>query len=87
MVAPDGTSMHKHYINDLKASGFTFENGIYTIKGTVTVGMKDGPVKDVPVTIKITNDSVIAIWIGPSGVDGHFGTSPIYGTAHAMRNR
>jgi plastocyanin len=41
--------------------------------------MKDGPVSDVPVTIKVFNNAVIGFWIGPDKVDGHFGTSPVYG--------
>ena len=80
MVKPDGTAMHRHVVSDLKASSFTNENNVYAINGTATVTMKDGPVKDVPVSIKVMNDSAMAIWIGPSGVDGHFGTAPVYGT-------
>lgn len=80
MVKPDGTAMHRHVVSDLKASSFTNENNVYAINGTATVTMKGAPVKDVPVSIKVMNDSAMAIWIGPSGVDGHFGTAPVYGT-------
>lgn len=81
MVKPDGTGMHRHVVSDLKMSRFTNENNVYSINGTATVIMKGSPVKDVPVAIKVMNDSALAVWIGPSGVDGHFGTTPIYGTA------
>ncbi|MEO9295848.1 MAG: hypothetical protein ABI347_09640 [Nitrososphaera sp.] len=84
MVEPDGTSMHRHAVSDLKVSGFTNENNVYVINGTATVDMKGTLVKDVPVTIKVMNDSAIAMWIGPARVDNHFGTTPIYGMV-AMR--
>lgn len=84
MVKPDGTAMHRHAISNLQVSSFTNENNTYAINGTATVTMKNGTVQDVPVTIKIMNESAIAIWIGPAAVDGHFGTAPIYGTV-AMR--
>jgi hypothetical protein len=85
MVKPDGTAMHRHTVSDLKVLAVTNENGVYSINGTATVTMKDGPVKDVPVVIKIMNDSVMAIWIGPGMVNGHFGTGPLYGTAILWR--
>lgn len=85
MVKLDGSAMHQHNVTDLKASTFSFENGTYTINGTATVTMKDGPVQDVPVGIKIMKDSVIAMTIGPDKVDKHFGTDPIYGTVAQER--
>jgi plastocyanin len=46
--------------------------------------MKDGPVSGVPLTIKIFNNEVIGIWVGPDKVSAHFGNnSPIYGTLSA----
>ena len=81
MVKPDGTAMHVHNIYNFQSSEMTQEsNSTNVLKGTATVTMKDGPVTDVPLTIKIFNYAVIAIWIGPNGVDGHFGTNPVYGT-------
>lgn len=86
MVKLDGSAMHQHNVTDLKASTFTFENGTYTINGTATVTMKDGPVQDVPVAIKIMKNSVISMTIGPDKVDKHFGTDPIYGTVAQERS-
>jgi hypothetical protein len=82
MVKPDGTAMHIHMIYAFKASEFSTEqNGtVYVLKGTATITMKDGPVSDVPLTIKIFNKAVIGFWIGPDKVDSHFGSHPIYGT-------
>jgi hypothetical protein len=80
MVKPDGTAAHEHNVTDLKASEVTFENNIFTVKGTATVTLKNGPVENVPVTIKILNGSVFTLTIDPAKTDNHFGSDPIYGT-------
>jgi uncharacterized protein YndB with AHSA1/START domain len=81
MVKPDGTAMHVHKIYNFESSSMTQEgNSTNVLTGTATVTMKNGPVSDVPVTIKVFNNAVIGLWIGPDKVDGHFGTGPVYGT-------
>jgi len=82
MVKPDGSALHSHKIYGFKPSEFTTEqNGtIYVLKGTATVTIKDDPVSDVPITIKVFNNAVIGLWIGPDKVDGHFGSNALYGT-------
>jgi hypothetical protein len=81
MVKPDGTAMHTHMIYGFKPTQFMMEqNGtVAVLEGMATVTMNTGPVSDVPITIKVFNESVIAFWIGPDKVDGHFGSNPIYG--------
>ncbi|MCI0557004.1 MAG: hypothetical protein MN733_00795 [Nitrososphaera sp.] len=81
MVKPDGTAMHVHKVHGFKPTEFSTEqNGtIRILDGPATVTMSSGPVADVPLTLKIFNESVIGIWIGPDKVDGHFGSNPIYG--------
>jgi len=81
MVMPDGTAMHLHKIYGFKPAEFMTEQNdtIHVLEGTATVSMRDGPIADVPLTIKIFNKSVIGLWIGPDRVDGHFGSNPIYG--------
>ena len=85
MVQPDGTARHMHMIYGFQPTEFTTEqnNTIHVVKGTATVTMKDGPVSDVPLTIKIFNGSVVGLWIGPDKVDSHFGSNPIYGVLSA----
>ena len=84
MVKPDGTALHVHKIYNFEASEITHEgNSTDVLKGTATVTMKDGPVSDVPLTVKVFNKAVIGFWIGPEKVDGHFGTGPVYGTFSA----
>jgi len=81
MVRPNGTAFHEHEVSNLKVTEMkNDEFGNPTINGTATVTMKDGPVQDVPVTIKIINNAVFAMTIGPEKVNEHFGTEPIYGT-------
>jgi cupredoxin-like protein len=84
MLKPDGTAMHVHKIYNFKASEMTQEgNSTNVLKGTATVTMKDGPVSDVPLTVKVFNNAVVGFWIGPEKVDGHFGTGPVYGILSA----
>ncbi len=84
MVGTDGTAMHSHTISSFVVTGFSAEgNTTQVFEGTATVAMRDGPVSDVPVTIKIFNHAVIGIWIGPDMVDSHFGEGPVYGTLSA----
>ncbi|TLY08858.1 MAG: hypothetical protein E6K88_06120 [Thaumarchaeota archaeon] len=81
MIKPDGTAMHSHSIYNFTASQMMMEgNSTNVLKGTATVTMKDGPVSDVPITIKVFNEAVIGFWIGPDKVSAHFGTGPVFGT-------
>ncbi len=88
MVRPNGTSFHEHEVSDLKVIKFSKDQfGNPTINGTATVTMKDGPVKDVPVTIKIINNAAFAMTIGPDKVNNHFGTAPIFGTVEQPQKK
>lgn len=78
MVMKDGTAKHRHQIYDFNLTEWTADETTVTFQGTATITQRDGPVEDVPVTIKILNDSVAEISIDTS-VIGHFGDSPIYG--------
>jgi carboxymethylenebutenolidase len=81
MVGVDGTAAHGHAIYDFTLTNAAMEgNTTHMFEGTATVTMRDGPVSDVPLTIRIFNGAAIAMWIGPDRVDSHFGTDPVYGT-------
>ena len=81
MVGVDGTAAHGHTIHDFTLTNAAMDgNTTIEFDGTATITMRDGPVSSVPLTIKIYNGAAIAIWIGPDGIDSHFGTNPIYGT-------
>jgi hypothetical protein len=75
----DGTAAHKHTITDFKLSGNPSINGnTTTFNGTATVSLKQGPVRDVPISIKLMGDKAVSIWIDPSKTENHFGNTPIY---------
>lgn len=84
MVMTDGTSKHKHTISDFQLINATSDGTSMTFKGTATISLRDGPMEDVPVTIKIMNRNVIQIIIDPSVVN-HFGTTPVYGVVTRAR--
>ena len=56
------------------------ENDTKSIPGLATVALRAGPMKDVPIEIKVFNNNVISIWFDPTKVNSHFGQTPIYGT-------
>jgi carboxymethylenebutenolidase len=81
MVKIDGTAVHGHVISNFTLIKAAMEgNSTHVLEGTTIITMRDGPVSGVPLTIKIFNNAVIALWIGPDKIDSHFGTGPIYGT-------
>ena len=85
MMKLDGTSKHTHNVSDFKITGTPQINGnITTINGTSTVTMKEGPVTNVPTSIKILDHNAITLWFDPAKVENHFGNTPIYGTHHLI---
>ena len=85
MIKTDGTAPHKHTISDFKMSGTPIvANNSTTFNGTSTVTMKDGPVKDVPTSIKFSDESSVSIWLDPTKTKSHFGSTLIYGTQHLL---
>jgi hypothetical protein len=55
-----------------------------TFNCTATVSLKQGPVKDVPISITLMGDSAVRIWLDPSKTENHFGNTPIYGGQHRV---
>jgi hypothetical protein len=87
MIKTDGTAPHKHTISDFKLSGTpVVANNSTTFNGTSTVTMKDGPVKDVPTSIRFEDESSVSIWLDPTKTNNHFGSTAIYGTQHLICN-
>jgi hypothetical protein len=81
MVMVDGNAMHQHTITNFELTSLSSESDTVNVfEGTATVSMRDGPVSDVPVTVKIFNNAVIGIWLDPEALDSHFGDGPVYGT-------
>jgi hypothetical protein len=85
MIKLDGTSPHTHTISDFKINGSpTVSNNSTTLNGTVTVTMKNGPVKDVPISVKLMGNSAVSFWFDPVKTEKHFGDTVIYGTQHLI---
>lgn len=81
MVMPDGNAMHGHNLYGFNVENYTAneEGTVRTFEGTATVTMREGPVSDVPLTVTISNNAVVAMQIGPELIDAHFGEGPVYG--------
>ena len=82
MVMLNGSAMHNHEISNFTQTGeatFDSSTNSTTITGTATITMREGPVPNVPTTIEIAQDRVIAISPDPAAVENHFGDTPIYG--------
>ena len=78
MMRPDGTARHTHTLTDfvlLNSSSPSGTNSTY-FNGTSTVSLANGPVLDIPISIKLSNDNIVNIWLDPESVDRHFGESP-----------
>lgn len=79
MVMLDGTAMHKHSISNFSLSDVSNQDNATSYKGTVTVTLKDGPVEQVPIEVKVGNNHVIGLSIDAAKTNNHFGDTPIYG--------
>jgi hypothetical protein len=81
MAMLNGSALHKHQISNVTLTGMSMpDKKTVVYNGTATITMKEGPVNDVPLSIKTLNDNVIGIWVDPAKTMNHFGNTPIYGT-------
>lgn len=83
MMKLNGSATHTHIISNFKLidSPITNNNST-TFNGTATLTMKNGPVTDVPISIRLMNGQAISIWFDPLKTDKHFGNILIYGSQH-----
>ena|SRR5689334_11353051 len=85
MMKLDGSSMHKHTITATITSAdfeVTGKRSIRTYYGTAIISMKDGPVSNVPIVIKLLSDNSMSIMPDPIKTKGHFGNTPIQGNTN-----
>src|SRR5918912_555719 len=81
MVMLNGSALHKHQISNVTLTGMSMPDKVTVVyNGTATITMKEGPVNDVPLSIRTLSDNVISIWVDPAKTMNHFGNTPIYGT-------
>ncbi|HZA62357.1 MAG TPA: hypothetical protein VE573_05755 [Nitrososphaeraceae archaeon] len=80
MVRLDGTAGHTHTITNFVLANVSQSNNMTKVfNGTSTASMREGPVTDIPTTIRIMGDKVISIWLDPSRIENHYGNTPLYG--------
>jgi hypothetical protein len=79
MIKTDGTSKHTHTVTNFVLADTSNQNNYTVYSGAGTISMPQGPVTGVPISIKVVNNSLGIINIGPDKIDNHFGTEPLYG--------
>src|ERR687897_2083789 len=85
MVMTNGSAMHDHEIYDFKLTSMSNPNNTTSVSnGTATITMRQGPVPDVPVSIKAMDNNVLSIWVDPTKIENHFGNTPIFGTIERL---
>jgi hypothetical protein len=81
MVMLNGSALHKHQISNFVLTGMSMPSeNISVYNGTATITMNEGPVNDVPMSVRTLNNNIISIWVDPAKTMNHFGDTPIYGT-------
>jgi hypothetical protein len=85
MVMTNGSAMHDHEIYNFKLASMSNPNNTTSVfNGTATITMRQGPVENVPVSIKRIDNNVISIWADPAMINNHFGNTPIFGTIEKL---
>jgi hypothetical protein len=82
MMKLDASSKHKHTINATITSadfGRAGKSNIRTYSGTATISMKEGPVTDVPIVVKLSSNGNVSIMPDRVKTKDHFGNTPIQG--------
>ena len=80
MIMTNGSAMHTHTIADFILKNKSMPNKTTTVfNGTASASLKEGIVTDVPISLKVMNNSVISIWLDPVKVKNHYGNTPIFG--------
>ena len=83
MMKLNGSETHIHTISNFKLIGSPVTNdNSTTFNGTATLTMKNGPVTNVPIIIRLMNGHAISIGLDPVKTDEHFGNTLIYGSQH-----
>jgi hypothetical protein len=85
MVMTNGSAMHDHKIYDFTLAEISMPNNSTTVyNGTATITMRQGPVPDVPVSLKMMDNNAVSLWVDPTKINNHFGNTPIFGTIEKL---
>src|SRR5918994_1083887 len=69
MVMTNGSAMHNHEIYDFTLTDMSMPNNSTTVyNGTATITMRQGPVPNVPVSIKTMDNNAVNIWFDPINI-------------------
>ncbi len=80
MIMLNGSADHTHTITNFVLKTKSMPNKTTTIfNGTSTASLREGPVTNVPTSIKVMDNKVLSIWLDPAKVKNHFGNTPIFG--------
>lgn len=87
MVMTNGSAMHDHKVYDFTLTDISMpDNSTIVYNGTATITMRQGPVTDVPISIKAMDDNAVSIWFDPTKINNHFGNTPIFGVIAKLLN-
>ncbi|MDW0136198.1 MAG: hypothetical protein QOK70_00295 [Nitrososphaeraceae archaeon] len=85
MVMTNGSAMHDHRIYNFTLTDMSMPNNSTTVfNGTATITMRQGPIHDVPLSIKAMENNAVSIWVDPTKIQNHFGNTPIFGTIEKL---
>jgi len=85
MVMTNGSAMHDHEIYDFTLTDMSMPNNSTAVfNGTATITMRQGPLPNVPVSIKAMENNAVSIWVEPTKIQNHFGNTPIFGTIEKL---
>jgi hypothetical protein len=85
MVMTNGSAMHDHTIYDFTLTNMSMPDNLTAVfNGTATITMRQGPVPDVPLSIKAMDNNVVSVWVDPTKIQNHFGDTPIFGTIEKL---
>jgi hypothetical protein len=88
MVMVNGSGLHTHTITNFNLTKMSItDNNTKEFNGTVSASMREGPLSGVPISIKFLGNEVISIWLDPTRIKAHYGTTPIFGAIHSPFDR
>ena len=85
VVRTNGSDLHDHEIYNFRLTSMSNPNNMTSeFNGTATIALNEGPVENVPVSIKRIDNNVISIWADPIKINNHFGSIPTFGTIEKL---
>jgi hypothetical protein len=85
MVMTNVSAKHDHEIYNCELTNMSNPNNRTSVfYGTATITMRQGPVDDIPVSIKRIDNNVLSIWADPTKTNNQFENTPIFGTIEKL---